>query len=176
MSFNTTDIDRGMAHVVTQSEIAKRGAFIETGVFAGQNAGGQSIAHYAAFSEHGSIGAVVFGYHTPKGTRPFSGKEHVPQRSFIRSTVDEQRKKYEEIEAAGVNQIIEGHMTVSGVLSRIGITMVADIKKKIKSNVPPPNAPATLARKRGSITLTNTGALANAIMFKENSGTPAEQQ
>jgi hypothetical protein len=40
------------------------------------------------------------------------------------------------------------------------------IKGKIKSNIPPPNSPATLVLKEGNRTLIDTGLMLNSIEYE----------
>jgi len=105
---------------------------------------------------------------------------NIPERSFMRSTADEQRSATERIKAAELDKIWAGRSDVSTSLKRLGEFMQAKIQRKIASGVPPVNAPATLLRKRrkgkwnrgkatfaGTIkTLIDTGALRQAIRYE----------
>lgn len=97
---------------------------------------------------------------------------HVPERSFMRSTMDENRDKYYEAMGKGLDEIYAAYAgKKSGgaiglgrkLLKVIGLRVESDIKNKIVSNVPPPNAPSTIARKGSSTTLVDKGALKNSI-------------
>lgn len=77
------------------------------------------------------------------------GTARVPERSFIRSTFEVNREKYAGILKRLVPQIYAQKMTVAQVLNILGATMAADIKKRMADGeIKPPNAPATLERKR----------------------------
>lgn len=52
------------------------------------------------------------------------------------------------------------------VAKRVGAYGVSSTQKRIRSNIPPPNAPLTVANKKGSGTLRDTGALMNSITHK----------
>lgn len=87
----------------------------------------------------------------------------IPERSFLRSTFDEKQRGYQKeldrIARAGLDgAALEGEMTLLGEQYR------ADAIDKIRSGIPPPLAPATIARKGGEATpLIDTGQLVNSI-------------
>jgi phage gpG-like protein len=90
----------------------------------------------------------------------------VPSRPFLRSTFDDKEKKWFGI----IDSKIESVLTESGGASKtteqVGQIMEEAIKGKIKSNIPPPNAPETLANKQGSNTLIDTGLMLNSIKYE----------
>lgn len=55
------------------------------------------------------------------------------------------------------------------VAKRVGAYGVSSTQKRIRSNIPPANAPLTVANKKGSGTLRDTGALMNSITHKTGS-------
>lgn len=55
------------------------------------------------------------------------------------------------------------------VAKRVGAYGVSSTQKRIRSNIPPPNAPLTVANKKGHGTLRDTGALMNSITHKTGS-------
>ena len=65
--------------------------------------------------------------------------------------------------------VIAGRMTIGKALGVIGARIQGDIQQRISSNVPPPNAPSTIAAKaRGSgsaTTLINYGQLRGTVHF-----------
>jgi hypothetical protein len=121
-------------------------SFIDVGV-----RGGGDVATYAAANEFGTADG------------------HVPERSFLRSTLDEHREEYAEVVAKGLGRIIDGKSTPERELGRLGLRVVRDVQAKIVTSVPPPNAPSTIARKGSSTTLIDTGRLRQSIDFEINS-------
>ncbi len=97
-------------------------------------------------------------------------KANIPERSFIRATVDTHRKKYEKAlkkaEEAAIKNPRTGSQLVKARLFQLGETAVADIQDRIDSNIPPPLADATVASKGDDLALVDTGELRGAINSK----------
>lgn len=95
--------------------------------------------------------------------------EHPPERSFLRSTLDENLGKYQ----TELNKIASGAFiggTVDGNLLLLGEQYRGDILQKINDGVPPPLADATIARKGGEETpLIDTGQLKNSLSVQVDS-------
>jgi hypothetical protein len=81
------------------------------------------------------------------------GTRTEPERSFMRSTFDENREKYRQLAEKFTLAIAHGKMDEHRALGLLGEIVATDIRKKILSDIPPPNAPSTLARKPGDRTL-----------------------
>lgn len=94
---------------------------------------------------------------------------HVPERSFMRSTVDEQRTSYSGV-LASVLRVADSVSALERGLGRLGLRGVRDVQRKITSNVPPPNAPSTVRRKGSTGTLRDTGRLRQSIDFEVTLG------
>ncbi len=110
----------------------------------------------------------IFGDVTPKGGGGERGAGvHVPERSFIRSTVDAKKNGEWRIAAEELRkEMIEGRMTTDRALGLMGLRIKKDIQEKIRSQVPPPNAASTIAAKGSDHPLINTGQLLNGIDFE----------
>jgi hypothetical protein len=76
-----------------------------------------------------------------------SPKRHIPQRSFIRSTMDEKAPTFHRATNALIDQVTDGSMTVERALAILGLLIKKEIMAKIQSNIAPPLSPETLARK-----------------------------
>lgn len=108
---------------------------------------GVPVAEYAEINEFGSADG------------------RVPERSFLRSTLDENQAKYAERLSTKVGQALEGkHLKVG--LRELGHEVVRDVRAKIESGVGPPNAPSTVARKGHGATLVDSGLLSDSITAK----------
>jgi hypothetical protein len=98
------------------------------------------------------------------------GTETIPARSFFRSTLAEHEADINHWRADLLKEVIEGKITVQKALSTIGFRVRELIKNKINSNVPPENAPSTVAKKKAEgvapRTLVETGLLLRSIEFK----------
>jgi len=140
---NIIDKDLGLKRFKRELEKA-RNAEVLIGVHAGdKNGEGQLIAEYAAHNEFGT--------------------KHIPERSFMRTTFDEQQKKLSNTIAMQYSMVKTGSTTIYRALNLIGLKHSDDIKNKINSNIPPVNSPATIKRKKSSKTLVDTGSLRNSI-------------
>lgn len=87
----------------------------------------------------------------------------VPERPFMRATNARCRATW----VRGAGQIVaglgKGSVKVEQGLRRLGLMMVRDVKQTINSNMQPPNSAATIARKRSSKTLIDTGQMINSV-------------
>lgn len=95
---------------------------------------------------------------------------HVPARSFLRSTFDEQREKLAGMGEKLIGAVLDGRMDTDQALGILGAQLAADIKAKITSNIPPPNAPSTVAAKGSDHTLIDTGAMRAAVTWSTGEG------
>ena len=92
------------------------------------------------------------------------GTKHIPERSFLRSTVDKHQEKYlnslEDIAGVYVD-----HGTAAGedALNKLGFGAVADVQRMIVDVREPPNKPATIAAKGSSNPLIDTGRMRQSI-------------
>jgi hypothetical protein len=113
----------------------------------GDNENGELIADYACANEYGT--------------------EHIPARSFMRSTFDEKNTDWNKALNGVAERVVGGEsIDVERAVGLVGEQVVNDIKEKISSNVPPPLKEATRARKKSSKTLIDTGIMHNSINFK----------
>jgi len=92
----------------------------------------------------------------------------IPERSFIRSNHDENQNKYQKRVKEYKDQILAGRMTTDEALKKIGLEVQRDVRKKIVDIKEPPNAPATIARKKSENPLVDTGQLIGAIDYEIN--------
>ncbi len=130
------------------------GAFVDIGVFGGtkRNADDEvSIALYALYNELGAKKA---------------GKNRnitIPERSFIRSTVDNNRRRYNNFLRKALTAVTLGQKTSEQVLTELGIIIQGDIKKTITELSSPANADSTKAAKKSSNPLIDSGTMRRAI-------------
>lgn len=91
---------------------------------------------------------------------------HVPQRSFIRATVDEHREEITELETALAMRVLEGKISQEEALSLLGAKVVGLVQARIARGIDPPNSPETVERKGSSKPLVDTGQLRSSITWK----------
>ncbi len=98
------------------------------------------------------------------------GTENAPERSFMRSTMKETQQRRKEWTRQALQKVIQGKIGETKALEMIGMRMQVAVQNKIKSNVPPPNAPSTRASKdrRGVAqrTLIDSGLMLRSITYK----------
>lgn len=99
----------------------------------------------------------------------------IPERSFIRATHDAKKKEWIRRTGTIRKRVMEGKIDVDKGLGLVGEMIKTDIQNRIRSNVPPPNKPATVAAKtragkKGDRTLINTGQLLGSIHWSRHHG------
>lgn len=152
------DVDRGYARVLRTLQHLHGG-----GVYVGirQEKGSEveegddlNLAQIAAVNEFGSSDG------------------HVPERSFLRSTVDENKERYFSQMVKDLGSTVDGDVMFSEqqVLKRMGLRAVADVQKKITELQDPPNAPSTIKRKGSSNPLIDTGRMRQSIDYEIRTG------
>ncbi len=142
------DTDRGYQSMRSRMNLMK-GSYTKVGVQAGalESDGVTDLVMVAAANEFGT--------------------DKIPARSFLRSTFEEERANLDRITKAEANAILAGTKTVETSLALIGEYFVGRVQAKIHSHPPPPNAPATIARKKSSGTLVDSGQLVQSIRHVE---------
>ena len=136
----TTLRDRGWKKLHKRlSALSGGGAAVEVGFFDPAN------ASIAVIHEHGAPGA------------------NIPERSFLRSTFDEERPALERQLAEGVEEVFKGRATLERILMNVGDDLADKVHRKILGMNSPANAPSTVAKKGFDDPLVETGAMADAV-------------
>jgi hypothetical protein len=89
-------------------------------------------------------------------------KAGIPSRSFVRSTADENKTKYQRMLRKAGREVLKG-VPIAQSLFVVGEKARADMVKKIQSNIPPALAASTVSQKKDTLALIDTGELLNAI-------------
>jgi hypothetical protein len=87
---------------------------------------------------------------------------NIPSRSFVRATADANRSKYQRMLDAIGRGVLKGKNAAQGLFV-LGETARADMVRRIQSNIPPPLAPSTVAKKGDTLALVDTGQLIGSI-------------
>lgn len=107
----------------------------------------------------------------PKETKG-DGFIHIPERSFMRATFDNDaamNKAFDQYQEA-VFRILLGEGTAKQAADVLGNALVAAVKNRIRSNIPPANSEYTLAKKgEGKNTLVDSGRLMQSISYEVKS-------
>jgi len=88
---------------------------------------------------------------------------HIPERSFLRSTVIEKREIITKFVGKEFINYIKAVTSLDRALNRIGLKVTSLVKSKIKKGPFTPNAPATIKRKKSTRPLIDTGRMLNSI-------------
>jgi len=140
---NVIDKDLGLKRFKAELEKAKV-ATVLIGVHQGDMNGGKSIAEYGAYNEFGT--------------------SSIPDRSFMRTSFDENNSRISRDIEREYNKLKLGSTDVYTALSLIGLRHSDDIKRTITyRNILPALAPSTVKRKGSSKTLIDSGALRKSI-------------
>lgn len=141
VTIKKTDRDKGWDDILTAIQELD-GAEVHSGILGDA---GQDIVDRATFNEFGT--------------------RHIPERSFIRSTFDENRKDYERQMQADARTLGQGG-DADLILNRAGLRATADIQKKITELRDPPNEPATIARKGSSNPLIDSSRMRQSVNYE----------
>lgn len=92
----------------------------------------------------------------------------VPERSWLRSTFDEKRRKWRRRTKLFLGDVIFGRTTVAIALRKLGFEMKNEVQNKIETMRTPPNAESTAAQKPtiGNNPLINTRKLKRSVKSK----------
>jgi hypothetical protein len=123
----------------------------------GTEPNGKTIAEVAFYNEFGTYNA--------------DGTVRIPERSFMRSAVDDNRDKYNALIEKIVIMIYRGEWDLIHGLEVLGLRVETDIKKRITDLRVPPNAPSTIKKKGSSNPLIDSGAMRAAVRYVVNQGT-----
>lgn len=116
---------------------------------------------FGAFTERDNSDLLVIASSNEFGT----ADGRVPERSFMRSTIDEKADTYVRLFGRAIANA-HAELDLQDELELIGMRAVRDIQRKMRSDVPPPNAPSTIRRKKSSKTLRDTGRLIQSIDYE----------
>jgi hypothetical protein len=94
-----------------------------------------------------------------------SPKNNIPERSFIRSTFDKKEKELTRVVAGLSNKVMEMKMSFEKAYDILGTWGAGQVKASVQSgpHLPPPLKPATIARKKSTRPLIDTGRMIGAV-------------
>lgn len=98
------------------------------------------------------------------------GTSSIPERSFLRSAMNDNAALIEKWRMEMIENLVFKNWTMQKALEAMGFRIQTLIQNKIKSDIPPPNAPSVKAAKAregvADQTLINTGLLLRSITYK----------
>ncbi len=91
------------------------------------------------------------------------GTSTIPERSFLRSGIHEHMPEFVHLSGELLPHVADGTMTEDAALNIVGLKAADAVKAKIIDGPFEANAPATIARKKSSRPLVDSGALRQGI-------------
>lgn len=91
---------------------------------------------------------------------------NIPERSFIRSTADQEMGKVYEKISNLLPEVVDNNMDAETFLEMIGLELEGKIKDKIVEISDPPNSDVTVEQKGSSNPLVDTGGLVASISHR----------
>lgn len=150
-----TVVDKGWKRIVRTATALGRKK-LKVGVIGSEAANeaspGITMARLAGVHEYGAV--IDTG----------AGIVHIPERSFLRGTIEAAGNYRREIDALA-KSVIDGKRTEEQALGLLGAKMVGDVKKRIAAGIGPANAPSTIAAKGSDTPLIDTGRLRQSITW-----------
>lgn len=145
-------VDRDLGWRKLGREVRKRGAFVTVGI------------HGEDDSRAGGIGNVELGTVHEFG----SERAGIPERSFIRSTLDRNIGAYRTMIRDLGNRVYATLITTEQALELVGLKVASDIRKTISRGLKPVLKPATIAAREfgGTKPLIDRGDLQRSIKHK----------
>lgn len=131
---NSVEFDR-----IVRAVSEKKAGAVYIGVLAEESAGAGSGIGLAGIATVHEFGAVI------KGSA--FGDIVIPERSFVRSTMDAERERIAQLSERLWNLVLEGRITKFEALQRMGIFIQGAIQNTITVLRDPKNAPVTIALK-----------------------------
>lgn len=90
----------------------------------------------------------------------------IPERSFLRSTMRDDAQPIERMMAQLTQARLAGRIDTRQMLDLLGLFAANRVKAKIRTNIPPPLALSTIARKGSTLALVDQGRLINSIRWE----------
>ncbi|MDE9571034.1 hypothetical protein [Xenorhabdus bovienii] len=87
----------------------------------------------------------------------------IPERSFLRSTLNENKEAMVKDLADNLRNAIQGDMSTDAAFLDVGNKLVGKVKEKIMSGINPPLSQSTIRKKKSSKPLIDSGNLFNSI-------------
>ena len=149
---HTTDNGKDKVKKLMSVLEKSKGAYVTIGIHegAGSYPDGKSVVQVALWNEFGT--------------------EHIPSRPFFRSSIDGNEALINKWREEMIENIVSKGWPVKKCLEAIGLRVQILIQNKIKSNMPPPNAPRTIAQKQkdgvAAETLIHSGLMLRSVTFK----------
>ncbi|KLU15081.1 MULTISPECIES: hypothetical protein [Xenorhabdus] len=91
---------------------------------------------------------------------------HIPERSFLRSTLQENKEGAVRFLVNGIRQALEDNTDTKQPFELVGRQMAGQVQRNIQAGINPPLNPKTIKRKKSSKPLLDTGQLLQSITYE----------
>jgi hypothetical protein len=149
-SFDLKGMMKELQEVAKEGPIRGSAGIDESAGATPRNKGELTNLEIALIHEYGAIIPSRSGVHVGEQGQQLviSGATFIPERSFIRSTFDENQNKYDQriIELAG--KVYERKIHLEEACARVALQLSKDIRKKVESGLKPDLSPDWLTRKK----------------------------
>jgi hypothetical protein len=156
VKFTVKNKDMGWDAMIAGSEELTKNPGVRVGVMGkAQHGDGLTVVDIATFHEFGT--------------------EHIPQRSFVRATVDSKLNEIKELQKKELTDVLFNGKPAKVGLGRIGAWLAGQMQQRITDRIDPPLTLATIAAKIkfkgnkaliGDVPLIDTGQLRRSITWK----------
>ncbi len=145
-----------------------RKAKLEVGVFGKDDSHVLMIARVHEYGVQIDVTDAMRGYLAAIGypLKKETEQINIPERSFIRTTFDEQEKAWIKFTEKRLEKVIGGRMRSRDMLNQIGAKMSSDIQETIKDISSPENSDMTVERKGSSNPLIDSGRMRQSITWR----------
>lgn len=103
-------------------------------------------------------------------------EKRIPERPTLRPTMDENQGLYVDLMRRLMGMVAEGGLSIKDAYALLGERVLADLRRKIQSGVPPPNSPMTIRLKGSSKTLIDTSQMLHATDYEVRSASEVKSQ
>lgn len=156
----TKEIDRGFNRIVKELKKLQKKPYVKVGYPADASTT-KDAKEYR--DEQGNVVSDNFVTVLDVAIWSEFGTVNAPERSFVRSSFDKNRSKYNKLTENLIKKIYDGSTTVEKALDILGLTLENDIKKFIRDGDVTPES--LRAAQEGGTTLWDTGQLLNSITY-----------
>lgn len=173
----TDKVLKGWDQLVKNVELVKKNPVVKVGVLEGAG------LHHEVARINGkkTSGGVVEGKTVALvatwnefGTQASGKHPGIPKRPAIRNTIENNTEELVKQMGAALGRIAAGESDPVTELEHIGLWTSGAVKKTISSGVPPANAPRTIAAKRSSKPLIDSGqyrqSITHEVVASDNGG------
>lgn len=159
MTARVTDTDRG-ARALAESLRALGKARVRVGVLADapKKTGTRTGKRGRQIQQAATLAEVAAAHEF--------GTDKIPQRSFIRATVDLKAAVIAAEQEKLAAQVVDSKITPEVAMERLGAAVQGMVQVRIAEGIGPALAPATVARKGSDKQLVDTGQLRSSVTYQ----------